>query len=302
MLITGYFTAKHFENYGGGNRSKDAILYTIKKFVPIVPYAWLVTLFAWITEIILGMMYQGWTWEWIFKYYLSGDFIFDLLLVSDSYSHPLVGPLWYISAMLIVFPLFSLFIQFLQKYTRIIFCFIVPMLYYGWIGVEGVRNFPHDFLRVFAGMMLGVLIFDLSSVIKASNYVMGVRKRFRFLMTIVEVICFILPIVCCCLNLKTFRLDYLCFCVGLLIAFSNISYSNRIPNRFGFLGRISMPMYVFHWWIGTVVRYISNKCLWTDGTKMLVYYTVSIIFSIVMMKLIDSLAWFQKIQKTVMRI
>lgn len=121
-------------------------------------------------------------------------------------------------------------------------------------------------------------------------------------MTIVEVICFILPIVCCCLNLKTFRLDYLCFCVGLLIAFSNISYSNRIPNRFGFLGRISMPMYVFHWWIGTVVRYISNKCLWTDGTKMLVYYTVSIIFSIVMMKLIDSLAWFQKIQKTVMRI
>lgn len=31
LLITGYFTAKHFENYGGGNRSKDAILYTIKK-------------------------------------------------------------------------------------------------------------------------------------------------------------------------------------------------------------------------------------------------------------------------------
>ena len=123
LLITGYYTAKHYSKTDVVNHSKDAFQYTLKKFIPLFPYALIVTVFGWITQGGAGIILYGWTWN-NFIINLMGDFIFDVLLISDSFGEPLIGPLWYVSAMLIVFPFFCLLVQIKNRYTKVLICTI----------------------------------------------------------------------------------------------------------------------------------------------------------------------------------
>lgn len=45
LIITGFYTAKHFDNRKFDNRMKESIAYTLRKFIPFYPYTLVTTIF-----------------------------------------------------------------------------------------------------------------------------------------------------------------------------------------------------------------------------------------------------------------
>lgn len=292
LFITGYYTAKHYSSINAVNKSKDAVVYTIKKFIPIFPYCFAVSLLAWLTNAAAGALFHGWTWQNVVSNFL-GDFSFDILLISESYTHPLVAPLWYVSAMLLVFPLFALLIQMKNRYTKAIIFSFVPLIYYGCVGVTFNREFPLDLTRVFCGMMLGALIFEISDIFK--EYIKSIPT---IILTIIEIICVAFPIISCFLNLATYRLDLLWFFISLLICLPGFSYTNRIHGKLlNYLGKLSMPMFIFHWYVGTLVGGLSERLVWSNLVSLIIYYCGTIAISIFAMAIVNRWKWYQKIMK-----
>ncbi len=287
LLITGYFTAKHYEGRTVKNPSKDAFIYTIRKFLPLFPYTLIASSAGWVMQGLIGLKYQEWTWEQFLRNFM-GDFVFDLLLVSDSYTHPLISPLWYVSAVMIVFPFFCLFVQIKNRYTKLLLGIFLPMMYYGWNGVVSNRHFPHDLIRSMAGMMLGVVIYEISVIFKEK--ILSIPKA---LLTVIELLAFIYPIYCCYGNYyekeyTTTRLYLLCFFIFLLLCIPGYTYSSLIKGSvFNYLGRLSTPMFIIHWYIGNLVNLMGYWFDWSDKQKALPYYTITIVAAMILMFIFD---------------
>jgi len=293
LYITGYYTAKHYDNRRSENKSKEAITYTLKKFLPLFPYAFIVTFLARVTEGVFGLVLNGWIKEEFVSYFL-GDFPFDLLLIVDSYRGPFVAPLWYLSAMLIMFPLFILFVQVGNRYLKMIICFTVPLIYYGWPDNLGNRDFPNDMLRVFAGLMIGVLIYEISVVWGSS-----IAKINKTLLTLLELAVFIYPIIGGYRNwaereITSSRLYMLCFFINLLLCLPGFTYTTNIKGKFvAYLGKLSMPVFIFHWYIGSLVDVFGDLQGWSSQIRVVLYYSVSIVVATVVMGIIGRWKWFQ---------
>ncbi len=287
FYVSGYYTACHFDRLNETeNKAKSAINYTLHKFLPILPYTFFFSLCAWITRGLTGVLFQGWTYKSFITSFL-GDFAFDLIMLSDTYIHPLIGPLWFVFALFIVFPLFCLFAQMENRYLRMILCFITPLMYYGWAGVEGNQIFPHDLLRAFAGLMLGCLIYDLASALKDT-----ISRIPKMHLTFAEIMFAAYPIVGCYLNLAkrelaSTRLYLLCFFVQLLLCLPGFTYTSKIKGRFiNYLGKLSLPVYVVHWFVGTLVGLLS-ELHFSDNSLLLFYFAGTIAVSVIAKMIYD---------------
>ena len=86
---------------------------------------------------------------------------FELFLLTSGILgvFPKLVPIWYLSSMFLVFPLFILIIQNKNRKFLFIISYSIPLFYYGFTGVIGKREWPHDLLRAFSCMLLGVFVF-----------------------------------------------------------------------------------------------------------------------------------------------
>jgi len=286
LIITGYYTLSHFEGKRKENKAKEAVEYTIKKFLPLLPYTVAVTLAAWLTQNISALINGGGVKQFLTSF--LGDFAFDLLWLS---TFPLVAPLWYLSAMIIVFPFFCWFIQRENRYMTLLVCFSYVIIFYGSEGVTTARSFLFDIFRVLAGLMLGALIYEI-------NYVFGelLMKINSSICTSIEILLLLFPIVSVYRNWETYKLDLLCFAVGLGLMFSGRCFSVASKIKvFNYLGKISMPMFILHWYIGTVVNHINSIMQWNILMKVTLYYLGTFIVSMLAMFFVEHWKWFQSI-------
>lgn len=77
LIITGYYTAKHFDGMKSKNSIKMGIIYTLKKFIGFIPYTTVVTTLMYITtlmpELVRGNInING------FIYGFLGNYLFDI--------------------------------------------------------------------------------------------------------------------------------------------------------------------------------------------------------------------------------
>lgn len=288
LLITGYYTAKHYSDRMVENPSKDALQYTIMKFKPLIPYTLIVTILGWCTQGILGIINEGWKWK-DFVINFMGDFSFDLLLITESYGHPLIAPLWYLSGLVIMFPLFALLAQIRNRYTKILISIFSILMYYGWAGVTKNRDFPHNMLRIFVGMLLGLLIYEISEICRNQ-----ISAKPKLLLTVVELFAFGYPVICCFRNFSekgytTTRLYLLCFVVSLLLCVPGFTHTAKIKGKFfTYLGKLSMPIFIIHWYIGTLVSVFAEKFGWSGSIRITTYYTATLVISMLLMYVVNS--------------
>ena len=121
-------------------------------------------------------------------------------------------------------------------------------------------------------MFLGVFLYLLNEYFKKYN----ITKRTKILLTAAEVLCLSLPILTTYFAWKSVqRLNLLSLVIGAGIMLSQRSYTTRIPGGIiTFLGKLSMPLYIFHWAVGTaVVMFYSAGTLYQ---KFALYYCASI--------------------------
>lgn len=298
LIISGYYSAKHFDNHKSVNKMRASIIYTIKKFFPLLPYTTFITLFSLLFNAIWNCIFYGNSFFTAFDDSIY-NVIFDLLLLSSSYGAPLVKPIWYLSAMMIVFPLFTRFLQISNRYAILSISFTYSILYYGLTKADNGCFPPECLLRVLAGLCFGAFIYQLYTLINPAIHENGIR----ILLTIVECIMFMLAILL--VNNDPFqrRLILLCFIVCLSIMLPGLSYTAYINGRFAnYLGRLSVSVYLLHWGVGKLILGLTQYRDIPSWGRITLYYGLTILFSMIALKVVDNWKWFKNIKEQISRL
>lgn len=277
FILTGGFTLRHFEKdrlrgRSAENAARESVVYTLRKFSSFFGYV--------VIAVFLEYFLQGFallTSGQLVKFVLSfQNMPFEVLLLSSSgIINPKLAPVWYLSAMFLVMPLFCYVIQ---KYRNIfvsIGCWLFPVLYYGRVGVNSLRDWPHDMLRAFACMSLGAFAWLLSRELCKMEW-----KRWpKLLLTAAEVGGLLLTVFFTGKNWELNKVMVLIFVAAAAIMFSGCSYTARVSGKvFDFLGKITLPMFLLHWAVGT----LSKKLFQPMEYRILFYYLATIALSVVL--------------------
>lgn len=284
FILTGYLTTSHFSksfDLNSTERAEKSILYTIKKFISFLPFVWIAVILEYAFKIIFNFKDMisnlSGTISWL------SDFPLELLLVGSSYTKPELVPLWYLSTMFIVFPIFCMLLQHKNKYFVTIISFIVPLIYYGAFGVADNWTFPLNLSRAFSAMLLGTFSYYSNDYLLKNLY-SKINKKW---LTIIELLCFILPVLACYKGAQyVLRVIVLCFVIGITISMSGNSGTSNIKSRLmNYLGKITLPIYLFHWVVATVLsKYLGS---YAQELRIVLYYIGSIAISIVVYEIFE---------------
>ena len=183
-------------------------------------------------------------------------------------------------ALIVIFPIVSVIAGLKNKYVSIFICFMYCTVYYGMIGVQSIIHFPNSLLRCVAGLMLGMLIYYLTDLFS--------DRIFRHRRCILNVICaatFAIAIIFAMKNLEAYRFILLCFVINLALALSGAAFGSVKSKVLEFLGKLSMPLYIFHYVVGTMIELFGKKLGY--GMRIAIYYLGSLLVSVVIYMVID---------------
>lgn len=207
----------------------------------------------------------------------------------------LVGPAWYLSAMLLaMIPVYFLAAHYRRLYTNIIapvsalfiYCFFIQT--YGTIDVgnEVAAFVMSGTLRAFAGLGIGCMCYCFYEKSNEAKWSKGAAAS----ATIAEALCYLsLP---CLIILQKYisKTDvfFWVFIFAILVFFGftgktkiSIFLNSNGSHIASYLGRLSLYIYLFHWFFVFVfVSYVPELSYWQG---QLMYSFCVILFSIVMM-------------------
>ena len=214
-----------------------------------------------------------------------------------------VGNTWYLSAMLIaIFLLYPLLLRHYKFSVEIVFPFFaVFILGYliainntiaNWEGWSGLVYF--GVLRAIAEIALGGSIFQLSTIIASSKsrILYSENHCVKAVMTFFKAFCYAVVIAFAYGSIlgedfkPEFSLHALLFCsLGILLSFSNVGYCIPDNTITRYLGKISLPIFIYHGFIRwTVWDYIGHSISVTLFATLII---LGIITSIALMYLTD---------------
>ncbi|MBQ0028382.1 MAG: acyltransferase family protein [Lachnospiraceae bacterium] len=292
LIWTGYFTYKHFAGHEYSNYPGEGFKYWLSKFSSFLPYTIPAILVQYIMD-SLKYWGNGGTRSAIASFY---EMPFEMLYLRETYTASArVVPLWFLSAMFLVFPLMLLLIGIKNKYTIAIISFLYPAFYYGKTAVSGIRDWPNDLLRAMAGLCLGILIGALFDICADNGY--SVTKEdnkgaVAWLLTIAELLAILFPVVCSFFDFDgTDKLCLLSIVIAIAIMLSGRSYTASLKIPFAsYMGRLSLPLYIWQWGVAWAINLFMNngeKNGGNVGLKLAIYFVLTFVISVVSMTIVD---------------
>ena len=94
-------------------------------------------------------------------------------------------------------------------------------------------------------------------------------------------------------NLEFHRFVLLCFCVNLALVLPKCAFKNFESRFFTYLGELSMPLYIFHVTVGTLIGYFNEYL--GDNERLILYYAMSIFVSILAKHLFGKIKPFNRL-------
>lgn len=174
FFITGYFTYKHFNKRKASqslnNKAKEAITYTIRKIRPLAPYIVIAIILHSIVMSILAL--RGNTTKSSLLD-VAIEAIMDVLLLGSQIN--VNGwALWFMSAMIIVLPLFCIICQYKQKYVHLIIFLLIAILFY--FNIPSLDNIYGIWaiIRAFVGLCTGAAIYIIADQINVKQISSGI--------------------------------------------------------------------------------------------------------------------------------
>lgn len=120
FILTGFFTASHFDNQKSeaclNDKAKESIKYTFLKFSRFAPFFIPAMCICYILRYCL---IADKTSTELLNHF--GKFPLEVILLSSSQGSAVLGPAWFLSAMFIVFPLLSFLLASIPCYVFCIF-------------------------------------------------------------------------------------------------------------------------------------------------------------------------------------
>lgn len=253
FFITGYYTFKHFQNSTVGvgvddidTKAKKALRYATKKIASLLPYI-LIAVTVHYVILLIPAIDSG--WRAVFDA-LKG-LPFDLLLLNTQ-AGIANWPMWFLSAMMIVMPVFCLLCQSKNRYFLFIFSSLACLIYYfnffRWPYDQGVFYIA-PLIRAFMGMLMGVNIYVVSSQLKKIKS----TKANSVVLQICEIGALVLSFVFMysrdnSTNASIFRsLTFLSFFIYLCLFMSRQTIASKVSSpTMDFLEKISIIIFMIH--------------------------------------------------------
>ena len=291
FLVTAYFTVKHFdkERYYASSleeKAKESIAYTANKFKRFFVYTTVPIVLMYVVTNREILQDQG-----LMPYIKAFENMpFELLYLSaGTIESTRLFPLWFLSAMLIVFPVFCILAQIKNRRIVCILAAYISLFYYLSKYDFGSHIYPNQIIRAFSAMMLGYLVYHIATALDQRQ----VTKRERFLLSIIEVVTMLVPLGLSAWNIVLLRIYLICFVLYLTITLSNKSWLSQFSNPFIlFLGKLSMPVYVWHYVVGVMLEaYMPNEI--SINFKIGAYYSLTLLIATINLLIAEKL-WIGK--------
>lgn len=261
FIVTGYFTAAHFSKIDSAeNVVEDTISYTYKKFKNLFPYVFIAVTFQYIIECFATKMINSFlSFMVILPNYLSEIF----LITVTRYHSDHLGPIWFLSAMFVTFPIICLLLRSpkTKKIYMVYLSWLLPFIYYGRFGVTGAgicgnMEWPHQMVRAICCMSFGVFVYQITKVIGSIEFNKKLEIPVKLVFTFFEFACFLSTIYMTGKNMDYSKVVLSLIVLGLICNLSGYSYSSYISGSiFSFIGKLSLTFYLIHIPVGTFIDY-----------------------------------------------
>ena len=217
-------------------------------------------------------------------------FLVHMIIVwTGDFNKALIVPEWYLSSMLIcmlfMVPIFLLLTKKLKGiYSTLILTGIIALiaiitgLSTKWAFNE---NILYD-IRAWGEMCIGMLSYYLSVYLKTKKC----GNVLSLLLKIIEIIGYGLPVI---LGIVPISKDYQAYlmivtmvCIFVAVTFTfaekgNIIKNNKVNSLFGYLGAISLPIYLFHPLLITLIDYVDKDM--PRWEKFVIVFPVTLILA-----------------------
>jgi len=249
FIVSGFLMAKKAFADVSDDIGKSTIHFIARKFSIIYPYFFV----AWIIAFIVDIYTHSYSLQMICVHLLQSIPFHMQLSMSGIPVYNILGPTWYISAMLTcMFFIYPLVKKFKNIYVYVIAPILV-VLSYGYLGqmvgclatIEPINNgFIHTGLfRGIAGISLGCVCYGICENLKNQKW----TKLGGVLLTGIELLAYIAAILCMQTQ-QYFRPDFIVvffICIAITISFSGTSNTVKLFKRdFPLIGQLSLVLYL----------------------------------------------------------
>ena len=287
FILTGYFTYRHFVRLGRQeNIVRSSLSYTRRKFMPFLPYTTIAITLQYLLSAPYTALIQGSYRKFIYSF---ADYPFEVMLLGEAHgSQQRLVPIWFLSAMLIVFPFAGLLSQIKNKHLILLVSGIYPLFYYGRAQL-GNRVWPDDLLRALAGLLLGVFICVLCDLIREKHLIPQSKAATR-LLTAAEIVCMLLAFLFIIRADKSlWRVIILLFAAGLSIMLSGRSMTAKLQSPvIAYLGKLSMPMFIWQWVVATVIIRLGQLIPLPTAVSVALYFVGTFLISAVSYHIVEA--------------
>ncbi len=300
FIVSGFLMAvSAFKNKNEESICRSTWKFLWRKIKKLFPYV----LFSFVLLLIILIAIDSRTiFEWVtglwdlFLLGMAGFRMEDINVIS-----------WYISAMLIcMLVIYPLLLKYKDNYSLLIAPIIIILLG-GYLSHEFKSLFiPYSWrgfyykglIRGFLALNIGVVCHYICQKLKTIDF----TKLGRYLLTGLEIICFISILVCAQTSEIPNSIYYFCliiFAIGIIIAFSQktITYNFSCNKVFYFLEKVSLPMYLNQRFFGYLIANLDIFNRFNYYSKTLIFVILNFLFAIITIYLIEFLL--KKFQKLV---
>ena len=206
-----------------------------------------------------------------------------------EFEKALIVPEWYLSSMLIcmlfMVPIFLLLRKIIKGiYVTIILIGVLAIfaIIFGFTTKWNLKKIMIFDLRAWGEMNLAMFSYYLSLYVGSQTY----GKGMSIFLKIIEIIGYCAPVILGIIPIKSVNQSYcmsatvICTFCAIFITFANkgnIIENEKVNNIFGFLGSISLPIYLFHPVIIKLIDYVYKDC--PKYAKYLIVYFSALILS-----------------------
>ena len=222
---------------------------------------------------------------------ITSIFLVQMIVVyHGDFEKALIIPEWYLSSMIIcmlfMVPIFLLFKKVISKGVYIVLILLGVLVIFAIIfGLVTNWNLKKNMifdLRAWGEMNLSMFSYYLSLYVGKQTY----GKHLSNFLKVIEIIGYFLPVILGIIPInKTYEpicmsVTGLCTFCAIFITFSNKGNSiesDKVNWAFGYLGTLSLPIYVFHPVILILIDYVYEDC--PKYAKYLILFFSTLILS-----------------------
>ncbi|MBR2695984.1 MAG: hypothetical protein IKE48_00575 [Parasporobacterium sp.] len=259
-ILTGVFTMQHMQKIRYRNPVEERwypFSYVWSKIKRLLPYTTLGIMMIWVNTAFAWKLTGTALLKWIL--YLPANLLllsgfgvvpFEIELRDGLMTPPYINPqLWYIACMIPALIILVLLLQHMKK-SKVFVLTILPLILFGLlIAVDGTVAGWHKGtfgifgldMRALGGMLIGVDVWYLKEWLKKKSF----SSKIKLLFTIVEVVSFFGVFAYAWFLEQPFDIvSTLLFVLSTTLTLSGQTYTAKLNFRiFGFLGRLSIPIY-----------------------------------------------------------